>query len=91
MIRNTYVSETIKLFFLLIFARKNNFSVSLLSSRRVYVGFMKMSGRPLILGRRVWGVSGTKGGVYVVFMAGRTTAVAFGLKPDVGNASVSFV
>lgn len=42
--------------------------------------------------RGVWWGRGSRGvGVYVVFMARRTTAAAFGLKPDVGNASLSFV
>lgn len=30
-------------------------------------------------------------GVYVVFMARRTTAAAFGFKPDAGNTSLPFV
>lgn len=55
---------------------------------------MKISGWPLISGRGGirWVSEGRWGeGVYVVFIAGRTTAAAFGLKPDVGNASLSFV
>lgn len=37
------------------------------------------------------GSRAAQGGVYVVFMARRTTAAAFGFKPDAGNTSLSFV
>lgn len=37
------------------------------------------------------GSRAAEGGVYVVFMARRTTAAAFGFKPNAQNTSLSFV